>query len=221
MNIMMEYTNEIHRQNLVCRNIFSNDFFLSLFVSSYMPSCNFQNQFVEVFRGVPRFGHARNFSLLFSESKSLRNDYTLGTLFVGLFLFAFFLIWMLLLCIFMCCGPKKVGFLAGFRMKQPYGTLNFRTPATVRTLFVFSSLIVIAAVVISTFFGGFYDLKVASDQGLDITQVRLVHVCTVLHVCTMLHVCAMLHESNLVIYLANSCPIHILPIPDAYLSTTL
>lgn len=142
------------------------------FSNSFQNNDTPQNSFVEIFRGVPRFGHTQDFSFLFSQSISARRDYTLGTLFVGTFLFAFFLIWMLLLAIFMCCGPKRVGFLAGFRMKQPYGKLNFRTPATIRTLFIFSCLVVIAGVAVSTFFGGFYDLKTASDQGMEITQVR-------------------------------------------------
>lgn len=134
-------------------------------MSSYI-----QNPFVEVFRGVPRFGHPRDFSLLFSDSNSNRRDYTLGTLFIGTFLFAFFTIWMLCLGIFMCCGPKKVGHLAGFKMKQPWGKAQFRTPVVVRTFFIFSCLVVMAGVAISTFWGGFYDLKIASDQGLEITQ---------------------------------------------------
>jgi len=143
-----------------------------------MSTTYIQNRFVEIFRGIPRFGHPDDFSLLFAQANSAaaaaaassRRDYTLGTLFVGTFLFAFFFIWMLLLAIFMCCGPKKVGFLAGFRMKEPYGKKNFKTPGIVRTVFVFSCLVVIAGVALSTFVWGFNDLKTASDQGLDITQ---------------------------------------------------
>jgi hypothetical protein len=128
---------------------------------------------VNVFGRIPRFGHSTDFSFLFGDSKSDKSDYATGTIFVGVFLISVFVLWALILAIFMCCGPRKVGLLAGFRMKQPWGQKTFRTPAIIRTLFLISSIIVIAGAAVSTFVWGFNDLQTYSSDGLDISKVSV------------------------------------------------
>jgi len=58
-------------------------------------------------------------------------------------------------------------------MKQPSGKEKFRTPTIVRSIFILSSLIVIAAAVLSVFEWGFNDLKTASADGLELVEVSL------------------------------------------------
>jgi len=55
-------------------------------------------------------------------------------------------------------------------MKQPWGKEKFRTPTIVRSIFILSSLIVIAAAVLSVFEWGFNDLKTASADGLELVE---------------------------------------------------
>jgi len=58
-------------------------------------------------------------------------------------------------------------------MKQPWGQKKFRTPAIIRTLFLLSSMIVIAGAAASSFVWGFNDLQSVSTEGLDICKVSV------------------------------------------------
>jgi hypothetical protein len=63
-------------------------------------------------RGLPRFGHSRNFADFFgTEAQTV--DYLWGLIFAGMFLFAIFVAWSVLLVVFKCVGKKGVGFLSG------------------------------------------------------------------------------------------------------------
>jgi hypothetical protein len=120
---------------------------------------------------VPRFGHSQDFSVLFGDSSSQKTDYTLGTIFIGSFLFTFFIAWLVLLTIFICQGPKRAGYLAGFQMKHPWGKEKYRTPTVVRSIFVFSCIVVIVGTVLLTTSVGLSDLKSANDASKDIISV--------------------------------------------------
>lgn len=152
---------------------------------SFTPATFEFNSYINAFTSVPRFGHSTDFAKLFSNSTSDQVDYSLGTIFVSGILFAFFLLWILLLVIFMCCGPRRVGFLAGFRMKEPLqkgvsvSTRDkkkpFRLPILVRMVMILSCLIVIAAAVVPVFVFGFNNLKEVSDStsqvGKDLAKI--------------------------------------------------
>ncbi len=85
-----------------------------------------QNGIIASFRGVPRFGHSNDVSYLFSTESSDNVDYTLGTIFIGSFLFAVFILWFIMLLVFIFLGKNKVGFLSGFPMKEPPRTQYYR-----------------------------------------------------------------------------------------------
>lgn len=123
---------------------------------------------------MPRFGQPTDFSILFNTTAEASKDqyaYANGTLFVGAFLMAIFFLWLFLLVIFMCCGPRRVGFLAGFKMKHPHDAEKFRTPIVVRSIMILSCLIVIAAAVTSTIFFGLKDMKDVANDGLQLVNV--------------------------------------------------
>jgi hypothetical protein len=149
---------------------------------SFTPATFEFNSYINAFTSVPRFGHSTDFAKLFSNSTSDQVDYSLGTIFVSGILFAFFIVWLILLVIFMCCGPRRVGFLAGFRMKQPlqkdfstHEKKPFRLSIIVRAVMILSCLIVIAAAVVPVFVFGFNNLKEVSDStsqvGKDLAEI--------------------------------------------------
>ena len=128
------------------------------------------------FHDVPRFGHDDEFSLLFSDDKRELNDYIQGILFIPCFLLGFFFLWALILVVFTCLGPKKVGFLSGFHIKEPKPSLSiprkkFRLPALVRGIFLFSGIIVIVFTILLVALGLNELINVTKD-GQDIVTVR-------------------------------------------------
>lgn len=97
-------------------------------------------------REVPRFGHSSNFADIFATEED-KQDYIAGLLFAGIFLFALFFAWSLILLILKCVGQRRVGFLAGGPLTQPSQSES-RTPArcgpkSARSIFVISTIIVI------------------------------------------------------------------------------
>lgn len=97
-------------------------------------------------RKVPRFGHSSNFADIFATEED-KQDYIAGLLFAGIFLFAIFFAWSLILLILKCVGQRRVGFLAGGPLTQPSQSES-RTPArcgpkSARSIFVLSTIIVI------------------------------------------------------------------------------
>jgi hypothetical protein len=86
---------------------------------------------------LPRFSHHADFSALFSEEPKDVKDYTAGLLFVACFIMSFFTVWGLLILLFKCLGPFRVGVFSGF----PYQRDGWAS-RTGRGLFLFSGLIV-------------------------------------------------------------------------------
>ena len=94
-------------------------------------------------RNTPRFGHTDQFSIIFANetttsvaSNGDAEDYIQGLLFIGLFIVSFMMLWLLLLMIFRCCGPKLVGFLSGAPMQKKSQVVDFNRPFRVRVAFV-------------------------------------------------------------------------------------
>ena len=146
---------------------------------------------------VPRSGKPADFSYLLSDFSSNRTEYALGTILIGAILFGFFFLWTMMLAIFICLGPRRVGFLAGSRMmarkkeddevamkvlessanegeesdEEQKGNEKKSDRGTrtgvVRFIFVFSCMSVIAASVLSTYLYGFNDLKTATDDAIN------------------------------------------------------
>ena len=63
----------------------------------------------------PRFGHQSNLTRLIAEDGDPDddNDYILGLLASSIAMFCFFSIWITILLVLKCCGPKRVGFWSG------------------------------------------------------------------------------------------------------------
>ena len=86
-------------------------------------------------RAVPRFGHASDFALLFSSNQAEESDYAQGLLFVGCFLLAVFIVWLLIVVLFKFM--PGAGFLQGRRFTN-------RTRASrVRVVFAVAALLAI------------------------------------------------------------------------------
>jgi hypothetical protein len=92
---------------------------------------------IVAFQNVPRFGHSNDFVNLF-KTRDDAVDYCMGLLFAGVLVATLFVTWTLLLAIFRCIGPKRLGFWAGGRfVSNGYGS------QVARTIFVLSSLILL------------------------------------------------------------------------------
>lgn len=127
-------------------------------------------EFTEAFKNAPRFGHPADFSLLFGTSTAGKVDYVLGTIFIGTFIFTVFLAWLALLVIFTCLGPRKVGFLSGFQMKHSWWKDRYQICAIVRSIFIFSCLVVLTGAALMTFSFGLNNLKSATSDMREITN---------------------------------------------------
>jgi hypothetical protein len=62
---------------------------------------------------LPRFGHHSDLNLLIEGDSKDANDYIKGLLASSIAMFCFFLVWITLLLVLKCCGPKRVGFWSG------------------------------------------------------------------------------------------------------------
>ena len=67
----------------------------------------------------PRFGHSRDFSLLIEGSNDEQKDYLKGLLAASMAVFCLFVLWTLLLLVFKCFGPSKVGLFSALRPALP------------------------------------------------------------------------------------------------------
>jgi hypothetical protein len=93
----------------------------------------FQVTATETMSNAPRFGHTSDFSQLFSKEAGAPDDYVAGLAFATGLILALFVLWSILLLIFKCMGPDKVGFLSGKFKKPKYvKEENFMTPLYVR-----------------------------------------------------------------------------------------
>jgi hypothetical protein len=96
----------------------------------------------ETFHGTPRFGRSNDFALLFSEDQAAQTSYIKGIIFIGVLIFTFFLVWLILLLVFKCLG-KKVGFLSGARMMDPGTRGSCTRPNKIRFFFCLSTVLAI------------------------------------------------------------------------------
>jgi hypothetical protein len=72
---------------------------------------------VESFNNSPRFGHSDDLAGVANLTVSWQ-DYAQGTVFIGGFILAVFVLWFILTALFVCCGQRTVGILSGRRLKQ-------------------------------------------------------------------------------------------------------
>lgn len=112
---------------------------------------------VESFRSLPRFSHSDDFSKLFSNDPEEVKDYSLGLLFLAIFIMSFFLVWTFIICLLKCIGPRYVGVLSGFPFKRE----GYKS-RTGRVTLIFSclSIIVLAVLVVVK---GLAELQITSD----------------------------------------------------------
>jgi hypothetical protein len=61
----------------------------------------------------PRFGYHSDLNLLIDGDSEDANDYIKGLLASSFAMFCFFLVWITILLVLKCCGPKRVGFWSG------------------------------------------------------------------------------------------------------------
>jgi hypothetical protein len=69
--------------------------------------------------GPPRFGHSRNVNKFINGDASEQEDYMKGLIASSIAMFCFFFVWIVILIIFKCLGPTRVGFLSGSIMPSP------------------------------------------------------------------------------------------------------
>jgi len=72
---------------------------------------------VAAFNDVPRFGHSDNLAGVASSQEPWQ-DYAEGTIFIGAFILAVFVAWVILTGLFYFCGQKRVGILSGKRLRE-------------------------------------------------------------------------------------------------------
>jgi hypothetical protein len=72
-----------------------------------------------VHRNAPRFGHTSDIDQLISGSSEEGRNYVVGVLSCAIAMFIFFLLWIAILAVFKCMGPKRVGLLSGYRVYRP------------------------------------------------------------------------------------------------------
>jgi hypothetical protein len=87
---------------------------------------------------LPRFGNTNDFARLFGTQEQ-RSEYIYGLLFAGIFIYAWFIAWLIVLLVFKCLGQRRVGLLSGSPMK----TVGSKRPVMIRTTFIISVIIVV------------------------------------------------------------------------------
>ena len=84
---------------------------------SYEPPPFRANLAIHYLHNLPfRFGHDRDISQWIQGTESAQNDYLAGVLGASIVLFCIFICWMIMLWVFKCLGPGKVGFFAARRL---------------------------------------------------------------------------------------------------------
>ena len=118
---------------------------------------------VEGFHSLPRFSRSGDFSQLFSDDPEEVRDYSLGLMFLAVFIISAFTVWGGAILILKCIGPRHVGVLSGY----PYSREGCKTTAG-RTTLSFSALsIIVLAIVVVT--KGLTELQGTSDT-VDMTN---------------------------------------------------
>jgi hypothetical protein len=101
---------------------------------------------VERFHSLPRFSHSDDFSLLFSSDPEDAKDYSLGMIFLAVFIMSAFLVWGFAILLLKCLGQHRVGVFSGF----PFKNEGWKTIAGRCTLFLSAFSIIIFAFVMVT-----------------------------------------------------------------------
>jgi len=101
--------------------------------------------FARTMHATPRFGHNKNFYMMFSKDAADRQDYLWGLIFGGCLLISIFAVWMITLLVFKCRGKDKVGFLSGAPFTKPpqVSDTEFRRPNRSRWTFLISGFLLI------------------------------------------------------------------------------
>lgn len=76
---------------------------------------------VENLASAPRFGFSRNVDSLYNGDTEEMNDYMMGLGILAGIVGVFFLMFLMIIIIFKCCGKKRVGFLSGARFQVYLG----------------------------------------------------------------------------------------------------
>jgi hypothetical protein len=98
---------------------------------------------VEGFHSLPRFSRSGDFSQLFSDNPEEVRDYSLGLMFLAVFIISAFTVWGVAILILKCIGPRHVGVLSGY----PYSQEGCKTTAGRSTLSFSALTIIILAIV--------------------------------------------------------------------------
>mmetsp|Transcript_6247 Transcript_6247/g.11802 ORF Transcript_6247/g.11802 Transcript_6247/m.11802 type:complete len:359 (+) Transcript_6247:332-1408(+) len=72
---------------------------------------------VEIFHDVPRFRNSDNLAAVATNQEGWQG-YAQGTLFVGALILYIFIMWLIFLVIFACCGQRRVGVLSGKSLQR-------------------------------------------------------------------------------------------------------
>lgn len=109
-------------------------------MASYTAPAFYPTSAISLFGAVPRFGRPDDLSKVITGESSY-TDYAIGASFIALTILAIFLLWIILLIVFKCCG-KRVGVLSGQRLKD--GRANWFVRVT--TMFT-AALALVAGIV--------------------------------------------------------------------------
>jgi hypothetical protein len=124
---------------------------------------------VNRFHSLPRFSRSNDFSLLFSSNPEDVRDYSLGLMFLAIFIICCFVMWGIALLILKCVGPRFVGVLSGY----PFQKEGCKA-TTGRTLLAFSSLMIIILAIIMVA-KGLADLQYVSDT-VEMTNLDVIKI---------------------------------------------
>jgi hypothetical protein len=122
-------------------------------------------------RSMPRFGASSSFANLFG-SKEEQSDYIVGLLFAGVFVFAIYCAWTIILLLFKCLGQRRVGFLSGSAFLKPADPKAvFTRPFWSRLVFLNASILYITFAVLFVT-QGITNLRTTVTTVLESTNVR-------------------------------------------------
>mmetsp|Transcript_4514 Transcript_4514/g.8330 ORF Transcript_4514/g.8330 Transcript_4514/m.8330 type:complete len:558 (-) Transcript_4514:63-1736(-) len=136
----------------------------SVYQVDYIPQSS-----IASFHDLPRFSHSNDFSLLFSSDPDDVRDYSLGLLFLAVFIISFFVVWGFILLLFKCIGPKHLGILSGFPFQKDGCKANLG-----RSTLLFSSfsIILLAILLVAK---GLTELQTTSDT-IDMTNQDVIKI---------------------------------------------
>lgn len=114
-----------------------------------------------MFNNVPRFRNSDDLAAVVTGQEGWKG-YAQGTVFVGAFILYIFVMWLILLVIFACCGQRRVGILSGKRLQKKNKTC---THGVYRTL-------VLGSCVLSLMAGVMFLVKVTTSLDSTFDGVR-------------------------------------------------